>query len=565
MDTVNSFDIELVGQEPVAVGFFDGERYTDFLKEREGEDFLWQFLCFLKNERVRVVYAHDGKSYENKCVLNTLVSHGQRLSTDAGLISLTWIEGGIHFKDSHALLRMSLVKACEAFKIPYEIRPKRVGRLYREYLRRDTIALACAYAAFVKELFITFGLTDKEGPGDTLSLTALRIFKKFYPIEDIHPNAEFGHMIREALYPTRNEVYRRYGEDISIYDIRSMFVSCYDTPVPIGKMNWRFPRMDKGVIARAEVKIPESMTIGPLPLYLNGRLIFPTGEFEGWWDMVELRYAKEIGCKVKLVAQLEGEEEAVLSSFGKMICNLRSEASPELGKIWKQLGILLTGKFAQSRPQTTVRHILEIQEDERDGWEPLSIDSPYFIGNRKKQMNRSARPAITMRVRATARVKHHRILMEVLKQGGSLYYCDTDSVFCSQGIDLPVGENPGELKHEGDATRGYFLMNKFYAIVDTKGRLWQKSAGFRDLLLKEEELKILLDGESVKVKGKSKSLSSLKEIVRSGDIRRDNLKTVVRQPYANQNRTIDGLNTYPYQLSLKGERVGSGNITYKGA
>ena len=181
-------------------------------------------------------------------------------------------------------------------------------------------------------------------------------------------------------------------------------MSCYDTPVPIGEMKFRSPKMEEGTLAEAIVTVPEDWYIGPLPLRHDRRLIFPVGKFRGWWDMVELRYAEELGCKIELRRQIEAEEEPVLKEFGDKICELRSGSKGELTRLWKALGLQLVGKFAQSRARTYVKHADTIEDLE--GWTPLTDNEEYFEGERKATKGlqafllKTVKPAITMRIRA---------------------------------------------------------------------------------------------------------------------------------------------------------------------
>ena len=114
---VHTFDIETLGwTEPVAVGIFDGTRYTDFLKSSEDEDVIWTFLKYVRDIYGSVtLHAHNSTNFDNKFILESLVKHKQTISMAAGLGSLKWIEAKITFKDTYLLLRTSLDKACEAF------------------------------------------------------------------------------------------------------------------------------------------------------------------------------------------------------------------------------------------------------------------------------------------------------------------------------------------------------------------------------------------------------------------------------------------------------------------
>ncbi len=556
-----TFDIETLGWDsPIAIGFFDGRRYVDFLKEGEGDDIIWRFLTYVKDHYAPVnLYAHYASHFDNKFILNSLIDHGERISLDSGLGVLKWLNWRVSFIDSHLLLRTSLKKACEIFHVPNKLSWDHASTvpisdmsfqdrsIFRSYLERDCRSLSSAYEKFAWEIIDTFSVPE---PSYTLAQTSLKIFNNFYPLEEIQSNPDFHWAIRESLYGARNEIYTRYGEEINLYDIRSMYVSCYDTPVPIGEMKFRSPKMEEGTLAEAIVTVPEDWYIGPLPLRYDRRLIFPVGRFKGWWDMIELRYAEELGCKVELRRQIEAKEEPILREFGDKICELRSGSKGELTRLWKALGLQLVGKFAQSRARTYVKHADTIEDLE--GWTPLTDNEEYFEGERKATKGlqafllRTVKPAITMRIRAEARVRHHRVLMRALEKG-NLFYCDTDSIYCN--ATLPLGSNAGELQEIGSAARAYFIMSKFYGYIQYDGTIRQKSSGFSGVKLREEDFKNLLEGKSMLLRQHSPTFTSSDNIIGGEKVQAKTRVRTIRTPLNHQNRIIDGYNTRPIVLN----------------
>ena len=560
--TLPTFDLNIVGNDEVGrIGFYDGKEYIEFIKEGEDDDVVWRFLQEVKLLKVKVVYSQEAQYCGNKFILDCLMRHEQRIVANSALMSVKWENASVHFKDSNSLLKMDLKDACILFNVPYEIGTDTNLTMVGNRLKRDVVSLSVAYTEFVHRLFTVFNLSARGGPGETLALTSLRVFEMFHDLDEISINKRMWGEVRQALYATRNEVYNRYGENLEYFDMRSMYPSCYGENVPTGNLSWIAPNLSRGTLAMARVSVPEEWQIGPLPVYCNNNFVFPVGTFEGWWDVVELRYAKELGCKVRLIKQLEAEETSILKEFGDFMCKLRDQEDVRLGQVWKQIAILLTGKFAQSRPYTYLRHISVIEDP--DGWEPISIGSPYFLGLQKEQRYTNARPAVTMRIRALARVKHHRMLMSVLEQGGEPYYCDTDSIFCTGGLDMPVGPEPGELKLEDTIQRAYFIMNKFYAYIDDKSRLRKRTAGFREPTMKEYQFKALLDGGQVGIETGTADLSGLRDIAKNGHVIFNGGRRSIRRPEDGQNRIIEGNATRPFVLDIKKERL-SGNIYYKG-
>lgn len=485
---------------PVAIGFYDGLTYKDFVLENEEDDILWRFLCYLRDHYAGIkLFAHFASKYDNKFVLATLRRHDEKVKLEAGFLRLRWVGPNILFEDSFSLCPMALEKMSRMFgveekgkwdhtktKKPWEM-PDQLP-VFREYLKTDCMALSHALGRLCETLGTTFG----HMPSISLATTAAKIFDKcFCSTKDIDPNIEFEGFIRAADYGGRNEVYKRYGESINLYDIHWMYISCYNVPVPIGKLRWIKPDIDRGTVAEATAKVPKDWYIGPLPVKKNRKLIFPVGFLDHkWWDMYDIRNAAAMGVDITIHRQLCCEEEPALFGFGKFINSLEGKGKDAF---WKAFGISLSGKFGQSRWRDSIKFVEEIKD--LRGCTPADDQEEYFTF--KEYAGRGApyiRPLIYIRVRTEARIRHLRLLLQAAKDG-EIFYGDTDSVHTTS--ELPTGDGVGDLVHLGKAERGYYIRQKLYGLI-RGGRLDQKSAGYSDLKLSEEDFKnFLKDGHIV--------------------------------------------------------------------
>jgi len=482
---------------PIAIGFFDGVNYRDFIKENEQDDFVWRFLCFLREHYFGIrLFAHFASKYDNKFILAVLRQHDEVVKLEAGFLRIRWVGPNILFEDSYALVPMSLEKMNKMFgvtekkrwdhsktKVPWEM--KSSLPVFREYLKVDCISLSQSLYKLCETLGMTFG----QMPSVSLATTAAKIFDKvFYPVRRIKSNIDYEEYIREADYAGRNEVYKRYGEKINIYDIHWMYTSCYNTPVPVGQLRWIKPDIDRGTIAEATVKVPKDWYIGPLPCKLKGKmkgkLAFPVGVFTRWWDVYDLRNAAEMGVDLTIRRQLCCEEEPILLPFGQFVSSLDGQGKDPF---WKAFGISLSGKFGQSRWRDSIKYLDQIENFQ--GYSPVDSREEYF--STKEYAGKGApyiKPLVYVRIRTEARIRHLKILMAAL-ESGEVFYGDTDS--CHTTSVLPTGEGVGDLVYLGQASRGYYVRQKLYCLVK-KGRLEQKSAGYSDLKLSEEDFKNLL-------------------------------------------------------------------------
>lgn len=558
MPKIPTYDLEALNwTEIIAVGFFDGTDYHEFIKTYEEDDVVWRFLQFIEENCKGIkLYAHNAARYDAKFLLAKLQEKNCPVRLDAGLARMVWLKPRITFEDSYIALPGSLKSLCEGLgtsrKLEWEhedtdypwVMPERSFIEFRSYLKRDCLSLSEVMEKYCEKLLVNFQVI----PGLTLALTSVKAFdKNFYPVSKIDGNEEFERQIRAATYGGRNEVYKLYGENLHFYDARSMFMSCYDVPVPVGKLLWTTPNIDYGTLAYARVKIPKDFYVGLLPHRLDSRppkLLFPVGIIEDWWDTCELRFAAEQGCDLKILKQLRAEEEPILKGFGDYVYSLRLNSTGAEARLWKLFGLRLSGKFGQSRWQSRIRHIDTIKDftgsypiDEREEYHEFT---EYIKGHRSPYI----KPAISMRVRAEARIRHAKLLLEALSRG-NIYYCDTDSIVCDS--EMPTGQGLGELKLVNEAVRGYFIQPKFYGYVTNSGILHQTTAGFRDFRLDEEDFKDLLSGKK-SVEGSYLGLTNWKKILEEGEVRGETRHRKVSPNLGFKNRRRIGRDTKPIPL-----------------
>jgi len=555
---IATYDIETLNMSvPIAVGFFDGKKYFNYLKTNEEADPVWEFLSHLKEDyQGHKVYAHNAVNFDNRFILDSLVKHSERVSFPAGTARIYWPSADVTFEDSYLMLGVGLRKACKAFNLDEKrnwdhektVNIWEMGELqeFLAYLERDCRALSEVIEHYCKELLDKLNVT----PSMTLALTAVKAFdKNYFKVKDISPNEHVEPFIRAATFGGRNEVFRRWGYGVYLYDIRSMYVSCYDVDVPIGKLLWTKPNIDRPSLAYAEVKIPP-MHIGPLPYRysLNGyrpRLIFPVGEFEGWWDTRELRFAASLGADIHIKRQLEGDEAPILKEFGEKLWELKDTANSDLSRVWKLIGVRLCGKLGQHRARTEISHITDI--DDLEGWYPIDDTETYHERVVESKGSRSPyiKPAINMRVRSEARVRHNKMLYKADGKG-NLFYCDNDSVYTDKAIS--VGKGMGELRLIGHASEAWFIRCKFYGYLDDRGELKKKTAGFHEFKLYPSDFRNLASGNLTEIKNRFNSLTPWKNALTGKGVEMKELRRTISNEREFENRILYGCETEPIRL-----------------
>ena len=496
-----TFDIEALNWvKPIAVGFFDGIEYKEFIKEDDEDDVLWRFLSHIKENCKGIrLYGHYASRYDNKLLLACLCQHDEKVNLEMGLAKLKWVVPDVTFEDSYLLVPMSLKKMTATFEVEQKgvwdhgqtRAPWEMGeglQTFRDYLRTDCMSLSWALDKVCEELGTYFSIS----PSVSLATTAAKAFNKgFYELRNVEANEDFETFIRQATFGGRNEVYKRYGEDINQYDIKSMYVSCYDVDVPIGKLHWDKATLEgPGTIGEARVSVPKDWYVGPLPKRLGERLVFPVGEFEGLWDIRELKNAAAKGVDVSIRRKLTADEAPILKGFGVVCSRLRGGKSDSF---WKLFGLALSGKLGQNRWRDVIRYYEEIGDGNMNGYYPVEVEELYFQTKEYAKKMPYIKPAISMRIRAEARVRHFNCMMKA-KEEGDIFYCDTDSIFTTS--ELTTGQEVGDLIFLGKGQRGYFIKQKLYAIIQDEG-LKQRSAGYSDLKLTEKDFQDLLAGREI--------------------------------------------------------------------
>lgn len=556
MSKIPTFDIEGINWVyPISIGFYDGYDYHDFLRKDEDDDIIWRFLTFVRQYKGIKLFAHCASRYDNLFILHALCEHKEPLSLEAGMAKLKWHGPDIVFEDSYLLAPMKLAKLNKMLGVEAKgewnheetVKPWEMGdklSTFRTYQKTDCITLSESMSKLCGEVVKAFGVE----PSMTLATTAVKtISKAFFDLNQVDNSEYVEEFVRAATYGARNEIYRRYGENIHHFDVHDMYTSCYDVPVPVSELRWAKPNLDTASVVEAHVKIPTDVYIGPLPVRTaDRRLIFPNGELPlSWWDAREVRNAVEkFNADVIVRRQLEADELPVLTSFGSYMSSLRNGDSA-LSKYWKLFGVAPSGKFGQSRWRETTRHASAIKDF--TGAVPIDKNELYF---RKieyiKGRSPYIKPALTMRIRAEARIRHLDYLLTA-KQNGSIYYTDTDSVFCDH--EFPIIEKPksGELAYLGKIDRGYFVRQKLYGMI-IKGALIQKSAGYSDLKLTEKNFRDLLEGGTVKFD--RSDISNYRNVIMNGDLKLLETKRSISAAFLPNRREI-GKDSEPITLTRK--------------
>jgi len=275
-------------------------------------------------------------------------------------------------------------------------------------------------------------------------------------------------------------------------DVRSM----YPWAMSAGPLPWRHrvetKRYREGELGFAEidVEVPEGCKLPILPYRVTegpeaGRLYFPTGRWRGSFVCEELDAAVRLGAAriVKCYRQHRFSGSNVMGDFAREVWQWRESSEGFERQFWKIFINSAYGKLVERREKR--RYVANPESAEG----LTCVSAKYGLHFREVVYQPGFRHVVAgATITARARVRLRAIMAEVLRQGGRLYYCDTDSVVFS-GAALPLGDGLGELDRQYKIKRGLFAAAKFYVLwvegEDGKVRVVKKAKGLPRMTLRD--------------------------------------------------------------------------------
>lgn len=507
-DLAGVWDIECASWDRFKVGAFlraDGLYYVSW----DAHD----FFAALTSQK-GIWYAHAGGRYDALWLADMCAKLRVPWTAKprgSGLLSISLNE--IEIRDSFALVPMSLEKAapiggavklkvglpCECGKscggfcvLDRDLTPDEVRKVER-YLHGDCEAL---YSMLV-------GLAERCEKADitpslTVGGTAWGTAKRWSDLPNCEHDVGLYTVLRGAYYGGRVEVYNTVVESGHRYDIHSSYPAALSRQrVPIGN-----PRIvvkadaerafESGAIGlyTATVFVPECLS-PPLPVHIDGRLLYPWGRIEGMWTWIELQHAVEHGARIESIANAwlwAPEQMRSIAEYADRIWSIRDvaaanpEAPEQAWSAWvKWCANSLTGKLGQ-RPNKgdllfcpsvdgEAPDLDDIGYDEETDEIVRETDAGVYVLKKRMRVDSCAHVQAAATLTSVARVELHRQILHALDLGMPVY-CDTDSVYATTELTRRVGPNLGEWGHEGAMEKWGALAPKVYRYFDPKKKKW---------------------------------------------------------------------------------------------
>ncbi len=484
-----------------------------------------------RHYRSHYIYAHNGGAFDHLHILPWLTKRIKEFSyvivpIQSSIQVLKVTERSSNhtytFLDSIKLLPMALDKAAKTFgfpgKLTHSLELHEDDEKWIPYLKRDCVALYDSLEKF-QEL-----VTEVMGGemGITAPSTAMKLYRRRYmghgktpamipqhrhfkTCEDAACEGCMHKWIRSSYHGGRTEIFRSYGKGVSYYDINSSYPRAMLEDMPGGVVKQYGPsktvpdffRIETAAIGfvECEVHIPSTCYLPPLPVHdvKRGKLIFPTGTFSGVWSWEELKLLFDPlvnGEITSIKRSVWYQRKTLFFDFVKELYAYRDKNSPSfdegLALISKLMMNSLYGKFGMNEDR---REIVVLDKNEKP---PEGATFPRFEDGQEDVLSRVCYvekrvtpsyiiPQISAHITALARVRLWNFMAHVVRLGGSLYYCDTDSIITD--IDnLPCSSELGELKNEypGEKLEVEIVGCKMYMLRKEKAFTGEHLASCKD-------------------------------------------------------------------------------------
>jgi len=342
------------------------------------------------------------------------------------------------------------------------------------------------FMRFLYDGFESMGATPKL----TLASTAMSLFRNQF-LKDIffvHKQNDILDLM-QGYYGGRTEAFRRgIIREANYYDVNSMYPHCMRKALPdpnshrvTHKDTLEYIMKYEGM---SEVKVfcPLNLKIPYLPYRWNGKLVFPTGEFGGWYTHFELRKAMSMGYDVRRVIKTHYYRKTCrpLKEYAEYLYRKRQELKKEgspMQLVTKLLLNSLYGKFGQKflgrETYTPISNFTHEQLQELDDFERVG----EFIKHKK-----DSDPAhFCIPIWSSYITAYARDMLFGFLTSCDPWYCDTDSIITKS--ELETSDELGDMKLEMCIKEGVIVKPKMYALIDQENKEHVKIKGVRKRVL----------------------------------------------------------------------------------
>lgn len=477
-------------------------------KQFWGLDCLKRMTRYIHNNKERfngyTLYAHNGGKYDLPLAIKkAFMESPEFLIEGKGCVELNnaWIgftlrskkdrKFKIYFRDSLRLLPMGLAKLTKELKVPHQklhetINHKDITLInyntfpqLKTYLTHDVFGLLEVIQKFGQGVFKDLGI-DITNCYTGASLSKKNFFKNYYdtkfPVFKLSDDND--KFIRDSYFGGRVECFQLGEVDkCYYYDFTSLYPDVGRKYLPYGepeiiKFN-KATTLPKEFFGWVEclVRTKNKKCIPKHAVLKEDRLIFPI--FDNW-TKINL-FSEELDYKqyeYEFITGIKFKKSRIKQRFFndgfRNKAKAKSEGNPAMAQAYK---IIINSGYGFWGLRTKDRDgVIICEPNSHKYMDYLNTDKlvsireqgDYVLCRIKKDLEVcDFNVSIAAAISSYARSKLHKMLTDIRKVGGKIYYCDTDSVICNINInDYPNikkkfqwdgdGSELGSLKNECD-------------------------------------------------------------------------------------------------------------------
>jgi len=356
---------------------------------------------------------------------------------------------------------------------------KRKNEIYA-YCENDVLITEKLFLFYYNEVNKISKIKSIKGIPFTSSSYSFKYFNALNGFKLDGRNIDDDYLFLETYYGGRVEaIYEGYyDKNIYVYDVNSLYpyvMMKYKYPIiPIGEYFGDEITNDllqgrEGIVF-AQVNAPHGIfgfydenrnfiDIGLLPLKVkidnDEKLIFPIGEYYGFFNLNEVRYALTKGYKIKIMYAYLWESDYIpkVKEFVNHFYELKKLHKHDImGFNAKLILNSLYGKFGQN---SSFDRILPITEYLKHKDEYQDCEISYFenydyviIKNKNIVKGKSSYFNIASYISSWGKIELLKKIEYVIKKNGMIFYMDTDSIFSNIFINDNnfIGDDIGMMK-----------------------------------------------------------------------------------------------------------------------
>lgn len=401
------------------------------------------------------------------------------------------------FADSFNLMPAKVEKLGELLGMPKKQLGKGELKSHRKRIADDIEYCFRDCEIVYRSLEKMFSETE---PSYTVGSHAVKVFRSQYLDNDIIVDGMADEFFA-AMYGGRTEAFKIGECNASVYDINSAYPRAMKERLPDPsrlRITEKFTEIfnpDLGGMITATVEIPGWEPLPCLPVKHEGKLLFPTGTFTGTWVLHEFLYALKVMPMRVLSVQKIIVAPLVDSPFNGFIDTLyakriatkdeflRYQYKLEMNNLYGKLVQRLRDEWKFFKREQEIFDYMRKEQLRR--CEISKVVGGYFIRYDVDKIYSHTIPCWGAYITAYVRTKLHAFMLENLTH---LLYCDTDSVFLSNELDINETFLGGWKREKKRVINIRTLKDYVYVDFNEKTNEWEEGRMLKGVKKSAEQL-----------------------------------------------------------------------------